>query len=325
MKLYEKITVLRKQRGLSQEELANLLEISRQSVYKWEQGVSYPEIEKIKKLATIFGVSCDALLDDDIDLSAPAPQVSKTNKYRSVFVSGNRLDANHSDYDHLVTAKSKKMLMSSEKYFGERRDELNNFAAARGYDYTEFPQYDLNALFFADENRGICGFCYDGAEQFVLPIENIIEANISEVTLAQSRKFTLSISYFTADGKTDSYKIEFFSNRTYFYIRKRREGVDQINAYIATFARQTYESLVNIRNKITALKAKGEEIKNGTTQLEDIDVDDLAQKCAEAKKAADARRAEAEKKVIKSRLLNFFVPLAAGLLIGTVICLILFL
>ena len=68
MKFNEKICLLRRKRGWSQEELANEVEVSRQSVYKWESGENVPDIEKIKKLAKIFNVSLDSLLIDENEL-----------------------------------------------------------------------------------------------------------------------------------------------------------------------------------------------------------------------------------------------------------------
>lgn len=62
--LSEKIINLRKSRGWSQEELAEKLDVSRQSVSKWESGVSNPELDKIVAMSTLFGVSTDYLLKD---------------------------------------------------------------------------------------------------------------------------------------------------------------------------------------------------------------------------------------------------------------------
>lgn len=67
MILAEKITKLRKQNGWSQEELASMLNISRQSVSKWESTASIPDLDKIIKLSEIFGVSTDYLLKDDME------------------------------------------------------------------------------------------------------------------------------------------------------------------------------------------------------------------------------------------------------------------
>lgn len=62
--LSEKIINLRKSRGWSQEELAEKLDVSRQSVSKWELGVSTPDLDKIVAMSTLFGVSTDYLLKD---------------------------------------------------------------------------------------------------------------------------------------------------------------------------------------------------------------------------------------------------------------------
>ena len=63
----DKLIRLRKQSGLSQEELANELNISRQSVSKWEQAQSIPDLDKIIQLSTFFNVSTDYLIKDEIE------------------------------------------------------------------------------------------------------------------------------------------------------------------------------------------------------------------------------------------------------------------
>lgn len=69
MNLADKIIYLRKQKNWSQEELAEQLGISRQSVSKWESQTSVPDLDKILKLSKIFDVSTDFLLKDDLDLT----------------------------------------------------------------------------------------------------------------------------------------------------------------------------------------------------------------------------------------------------------------
>ena len=69
MILAEKIAYLRKQKEWSQEELASQLDISRQSVSKWESGASIPELDKIIGMSHIFDVSTDFLLKDEYDIS----------------------------------------------------------------------------------------------------------------------------------------------------------------------------------------------------------------------------------------------------------------
>ena len=62
MELYENLTALRKKRGMSQEQLANELGVSRQAISKWESGSSMPEISKLIELSEFYGVSVDFLL-----------------------------------------------------------------------------------------------------------------------------------------------------------------------------------------------------------------------------------------------------------------------
>ena len=65
MTLSEKIYELRTQHNLSQGDLANELNVSRQSISKWENGNSTPDLEKIVKLAEIFNVSLDELIKNE--------------------------------------------------------------------------------------------------------------------------------------------------------------------------------------------------------------------------------------------------------------------
>ena len=67
MILADKIILLRKKQGWSQEELAERLEVSRQSVSKWESGLSIPDLNKIIGMSELFGVSTDYLLKDEIE------------------------------------------------------------------------------------------------------------------------------------------------------------------------------------------------------------------------------------------------------------------
>lgn len=63
----DKIIVERKKMGLSQEQLADRLGVTRQSVSKWESGASVPELGKILQLSEMFGVSVDYLVKDGLD------------------------------------------------------------------------------------------------------------------------------------------------------------------------------------------------------------------------------------------------------------------
>ena len=63
MEFHEKLQELRKQKNLTQEELSEILFVSRTAISKWESGESLPDIERCKRLADIFGVSMDDLVN----------------------------------------------------------------------------------------------------------------------------------------------------------------------------------------------------------------------------------------------------------------------
>ena len=69
MKLSEKIIELRKVNGMTQEELATICNVSRQSISKWEADIALPETEKLLILGDTFRVSMDILLKDELTLS----------------------------------------------------------------------------------------------------------------------------------------------------------------------------------------------------------------------------------------------------------------
>ena len=79
-KLYE----LRKQKGFSQEELANRLNVSRQTVSKWEVGDSTPDMEKLVAISDLFGISLDELVMNKAPEPAPALQTAKSELYTDI-------------------------------------------------------------------------------------------------------------------------------------------------------------------------------------------------------------------------------------------------
>jgi transcriptional regulator with XRE-family HTH domain len=78
MILADKITDLRKKSGWSQEELAEKMGVSRQSISKWESAQSVPDMKKIVKMSELFGVSTDYLLKDEIEEPEPAEDAGET-------------------------------------------------------------------------------------------------------------------------------------------------------------------------------------------------------------------------------------------------------
>lgn len=71
MKFEEKLMKLRKEKGLSQEELGNQLNVTRQTVSKWELGLSKPEMEKLIEISRFFNVSLESLTDENQNMDDP--------------------------------------------------------------------------------------------------------------------------------------------------------------------------------------------------------------------------------------------------------------
>ena len=69
MEFCEKLQALRKQKGLTQEELAEILFVSRTAISKWESGRGYPSIDSLKAVSKFFGITIDELLSGDELLS----------------------------------------------------------------------------------------------------------------------------------------------------------------------------------------------------------------------------------------------------------------
>lgn len=77
MTFNEKLVKLRKLKGITQDELASAVGVSRQAVYKWESGQSYPEVPKLIEMKLLFGISIDNLLDESYEVILPEKKVRK--------------------------------------------------------------------------------------------------------------------------------------------------------------------------------------------------------------------------------------------------------
>ena len=86
MTLADKIIHLRKKQGWSQEELAEKLDVTRQSVSKWEGGLSVPDLNKIVTMSGLFGVSTDFLLKDECEPDTPTADEQEVPAARMIDV-----------------------------------------------------------------------------------------------------------------------------------------------------------------------------------------------------------------------------------------------
>ena len=82
MSFAENLKQLRKENQLSQEELAEILDVSRQAVSKWEQGIGYPEVEKLLLLSSKLNISLDSLMATEI--TQKSDDETQTNDYARI-------------------------------------------------------------------------------------------------------------------------------------------------------------------------------------------------------------------------------------------------
>lgn len=87
MKFNEKLMELRKKSGLSQEELGEKLNVTRQTISKWELGQTTPEMEKLKEMASFFQISVDELLNENEIVATEEPiQTNESEKSKKGWI-----------------------------------------------------------------------------------------------------------------------------------------------------------------------------------------------------------------------------------------------
>ncbi len=79
MNLADNLKKIRKDNNLSQEQLAEKLSVSRQSVSKWESGISYPEMDKVIQICNLFNLNINELINEDIKEVSEKKEVQKRN------------------------------------------------------------------------------------------------------------------------------------------------------------------------------------------------------------------------------------------------------
>lgn len=82
MTFSDKLVRLRKINYMTQQDFSKKVGVSRQSIYKWESGQSYPEAMALVKIKEIFGISIDDLLDENYEIQVPDRK--RTRKVKSV-------------------------------------------------------------------------------------------------------------------------------------------------------------------------------------------------------------------------------------------------
>lgn len=87
MTIGERLFKLRKEKNISQEELANALDVSRQTISKWENGESTPDFDKIIPLSEYFGITSDELLTGNLNIKEAKIESIKDNYARNLAIS----------------------------------------------------------------------------------------------------------------------------------------------------------------------------------------------------------------------------------------------
>ena len=194
MKLNEKIILLRKRAGMSQEDLANKLDISRQAVYKWESDSATPDLNNIKKMSQIFNISYDQLLDDNYDLNTssvtPKPIIEKKtlppNVKRECFRSYEDLYNSPADVDHGYLETMKAKVKGSHEIFARRYEKMKQTMASFGAEFILLIPESATAFFY-NNTRYFFGLYYNGAIQFVCPYENYISSTVTNSGMGNMR------------------------------------------------------------------------------------------------------------------------------------------
>lgn len=86
MTIGEKLCKLRKQKGLSQEAVADAVGVSRQAVSKWERDESLPDLDNVKILCCLFGISIDWLVNEEsLCAESPSAAISMTENFKGFY------------------------------------------------------------------------------------------------------------------------------------------------------------------------------------------------------------------------------------------------
>lgn len=197
MKLSEKIIALRKANGMTQEELADLCHVSRQSISKWEADIALPETDKLLILGETFHVPMDVLLRDELSLgevkeahrcSRNALQKEKYELYEGILIKESLSD------DSLID------MLNIHKI------ELWNTGGTPKYwtalffscDHRDFP-YQASKVMIADPARGGSWFVdfKAGNQKYVIFKDKILKYEIGnlaekEAVCAECRKLGIS-------------------------------------------------------------------------------------------------------------------------------------
>lgn len=128
MKLGNNLFQARKKVGLSQEMVAEKLGVSRQTISKWETDETLPDIYQSKKLAKLYDLTLDELIEFDVDLKEIEQVIKNTNEEKEAKINWTKMWGKK--YPVLITYQEK---VDIQKYANELRNLLDDLQKEYGY------------------------------------------------------------------------------------------------------------------------------------------------------------------------------------------------
>ncbi len=186
----ERIANLRKERKVSQEELADVLCTSRQAISKWERGESDPDIDRLKDLAIYFGVSIDYLLGFDLESSSVNSFIERIKNC----IESKNLDIGVDEIRLMVSKNSNNfvllvyILMYLQDYYGNtHQPEINDLIIE--YCKKAITAYQADNQFNTSLNdiHHLIASCYINAHKYDLAKEYLIENKVYGADSSLSR------------------------------------------------------------------------------------------------------------------------------------------
>lgn len=211
MKIGEVIRSYRKKENLTQEQIANYLNVSTPAVNKWENGISYPDIELLAPLARILKIDVNMLLSFNIELTKEEvrnflKQISKTVSEEGIdegFKEAIQLIKQYPNCDNLVIHVAESMNMHNKLYKGDNYEEYNKkviswyeiLAASNNKRTSEIGKFDLIIKYIESEQ-------YEQAQKLLDTIEedstsdlnwmkNLYQAQIFEKTSKEKSAYEI--------------------------------------------------------------------------------------------------------------------------------------
>ena len=140
----EKLALLREKKGITQEKLSEILNVSRQSVSRWETDISFPETDKLIKLSKLFECSTDFLLNEDIQENAEnSIDVSIDNCYKFIRECGYFFSA--TSFNNQPKLRPFGMIYSNKKALYIATDKRKNvYSDLVGNPQIEIASYNVN-------------------------------------------------------------------------------------------------------------------------------------------------------------------------------------